>query len=495
MTPIEQVHNWSNFSGWEWDGFYLWPKWSYRLWKNIDTRQLENWVKICTKVVDTEVTYDWDILAVNPYALNSFSTDTWSWWKIYKDWVLKITLASWTAPHNAIMWFGKMTKLSDTTTYVYWFSQTSVWVWKIFRIATNYSTATDISQDFTLALWKTDNSNYMPVLSLPWKIIFWYWNTIYELSNWEILTELISFPKDSEIVAITYYQDIFKIYYNVPNYSGWPKNSFVNYWDWSSSAVETFVVYENSWVFQVINDWAFDYAVFGNSFSNDFYRMEGLNRVDVRVNTENSANNTRLLWAEWVIREWVIYLTWQNKLEEDCLYSFGNYYPWMSKSLMPENSGIEINKMYAWISDLYIYIDDVSAPWTGAIYTKSFLFSWNTELSWTIYSYAITWNFWMYTQKSIKEIDVSYYLPASSSSIKVYVKTSWWPTADNATGRTLIKTITDHLSRWVKIYASELSTLSVWKFYQLEYKVELITTSTSWPYLHQIRTVYNDNIQ
>jgi hypothetical protein len=74
---IEQVHNWNNFSGWEWDGFYLWPKWGYRLWKNIDTRQLENWVKICTKIVDTEDTYDWDINEVNPYASNSFSTDIW----------------------------------------------------------------------------------------------------------------------------------------------------------------------------------------------------------------------------------------------------------------------------------------------------------------------------------------------------------------------------------------------------------------------------------
>lgn len=495
MSSIEQIHNWSDYSGWEWDGFYLWPKWSYRAWENIDTRKLENWAMICSKIINTEDTYDGSILAVNPYASNSFSTDTWSWWKIYEQGELKITLSSWTSAHNAIMWFWKMTKLSDSTTYVYWFSQTSSWTGKCFRISTDYSTATDLSQDFTLALWRTANANYMPVLSLPGKIIFGYGNTIFQLSNSEILTELISFPKDAEIVSITYYQDTYKIFYNIPKYSNWPKEWFINYWDWISSSVSTFVKYDNSGILNVVNDGAYDYVVFWNTYSNDLYLVSGINRQELRINTENSINNTRLLWIEWVIREWVLYMTWINKLWNYCLYSYWNYYPWFNKSLMPENSWIYINKMYAGIRNLYIYSDDAWWDWVGGIYTKSFLFNSDSESSATLFSYAITGNFWIYTFKTIKEIDIAFNLVNELNSIKLYAKTTGWPTANNTTWRTLIKTITWTSVRWVKIYWSELSSLGIWEWNQLEYKAELIAANTTSPILNQVKTIYLDNIK
>jgi len=491
MTAIEQIHNWSNFSWWEWDGFYLWPKWSYRAWKNIDTRILENWVKVCTKFTSTEDEYNWSIVEINPFANKSFSTEVWDNWEIYEWWNYKFSLESSTSAYNKIRWFGRLTLTSDNTTYVYWFSSTSFGVWKIYRIATDYTSATEVTS-FSLALWRTAVYDYISVLSLPWRIIFWCWNIIYELSNTEILTELISFPKEADIISISYYLNKYKIYYNLSKYTSWPKDWFLNYWDGSSSAVDYFVKYENSWIINVINDGAYDYVVFWDTNTSDLYLMSWLNRQELRINTEwSSFNNTRSLWRKWTIREWILYIMWENKLWEDCLYSYWNYYPWTPKSLMPENSWQSFDKIYSDVNNLYGYIDDVTEFWNWVIYSKSFLYDWDEEDSWTIYSYAITWNYWGYTFKSIKEIDVFYTLLSSSKYIKIYIKTTWWPNANNTTGRTLIKTINNTLVRWIKIYSSELTALWIWIFNQFEYKVEL----GSWALLYQIRTVYNDNIK
>lgn len=492
MTAIEQIHNWSDFSWGEWDGFYYWPKWGYRLWKNINTKILENWVKVCTKFEDIGEIYSWDVLAINPYAYLSFATEDWNNWKIYKSWDLKITLSSWIAAQNKIMWFWKLTRTTDNINYVYAISQTSVWNWKVYRIATDYSSATEVG-GFSLALWRTATFNYISILSLPWRIVFWCWNTIFELTNTEVLTELISFPQDAEIISISYYLDKYKIYYNVPKYTNWVNDWFVNYWDWISEFVDYFVKYEKSWIINVLNNWAYDYVVFGSTYSNDLYVMSWLNREQLRVNTEWTTNiNSRNIYWIWDLREWIAYFYWMNKLWEECIYSYWNYYAGTSRSLVPENS-ITLNQMYASGDDLYARIDDWVSEWTGAIYKKSFLFSWSQESEWAIYSYPITWNYWGYTTKSIKEIDVTYKLWSSSRYIKIYVKISGSPTSNNTLWRTLIKTITwtDAEVRWVKVHSSELTAKWVWTFNQLEYKVELSESA----FLYQIRTVYYDNIK
>lgn len=502
MEAIEQVWNWGWFNWWEWDGFYNWPANSYRAGRNIESKQIENGLFICNKLVDTWLTYQWDILAVNPFENRCFSTRDGSTWKIYKDWVFKFNMDSWDSTWNTIQGFWIMNRSSDNITYSYWFSRTNNWTWKITRFSTDFTTPTyNIWTERNLWQWRNTNpnENIMPVLSVPTWIIWAYANTIFKLNRSEIIETLVTLPREVDIVWITFYQNTYKVFYNWPRYSWWPIDSYISIWDWANSLFTQTVKYENSPIRVVVNDWAYEYVVFWNNITSDLYRVWGLERGSpIRWNIEWSTwYNTRVFWTEWVIREWILYLKGTNKFDENCIYSYWNYYPWTNRQLVPENVK-NVSKMLASTSNIDIYIDDDA--WTNVwkIYTKSFLFNQIPELTGTILSYAMTWNGWLWSRKVLKRVDCSYQLYSNSDSIKIYSKTNWWPYGNNNTWWTLIKTITgeDYFQkRWVTFTSSELSAISVWEFYQLEYKVELIAWWNRSPILYQIKTSYLDYLK
>lgn len=502
MEAIEQVWNWGWFNWWEWDGFYNWPANSYRAGKNIESKQIENGLFICNKLVDTWFTYQWDIRAVNPFENRCFSTRDGSTWRIYKDWVLKFNMATWTTAWDTIQGFWRMNRNSDSITYSYWFSSTYFWQWKICRFDVWFWWVT-YSIGGSRTLWQSRINNpafdRMQILSVSTGIIWAWGNTIFKLNRSEIIETLLELPKEVDVVWITFYQNTYKVFYNWPRYDNWPIDSYISIWDGSSSLFTQTVKYENSPIRLVVNDWAYEYVVFWDSATSDLYRVWGLERWSpIRWNIENSTPyNTRVFWTEWVIREWIFYIKWQNKFLDDCIYSYWNYYPWTNRQLVPENVK-NISKMNAWTQFMDIYVDDDGWSNVWKIYTKSFFFNQESETTGTVLSYAMTWNGWLWSKKVLKRVDVSYQLYSSSDSIKIYSKTNWWPYWYNSSWWTLIKTITGSdysTKRWVTFTSSELSAMSVWEFYQLEYKVELTAGSTKSPILYQIKTSYLDYLK
>lgn len=499
MEPIKQLWTW-NCNWWEWDWFYNWPAWSYRAGNNLETKQVENWVCICNALVATAYTFIWDMTAVNPYEEMCFATrdDVADQAKIYYWWVFKFN--TWTRASDIIYWFWKMTRVSDTTSYSYWISWTSSWVWKVFRFATDFTSATSV-WTWTLWNWRTasPSNNRMPVLSVAWRIIFAWGNTIFEITDTEVITKLVTLPKEVDIVAISKYQYTYKVFYNWKRFANWTTDSYVAYWDWFDIAFSSTVKYEASPIRTVVNDWAYDYTTFWDKYTSDLYYVAWLNRWEpVRTNIEESTNNTRLFWLEWVIREWILYMTWTNKLWVDCLYSYGNYYTWTNNQLVPENSWKTITKINVTERVLYCYInDDVSAN-LWKIYTKNFFFATQPETTATIYSYPLTWNYWISTDKTIESIHIPYLLYHSSDHIKIYAKKTWSPYVANTSWWVQIADITwatDLAKRWKIIYRSSLVALDLWNFNQLEYKAELIAWSTKSPILWPIKTPYLDNLK
>lgn len=495
--PIKQVWNWNDFSWWEWDWFYYWPKWWVRVTSKVALREVENWARIVNLKTDTWITYLWDVRSINPFRSRCFSTRDVNTWKIYDNWVFKFNMATWTTAYDTIVWWWQLNRASDKTTYSYWISATSYWTWQIQRFDTNFWWVSYwIWWNRTLADWATNNPSYerAPVLSLPTRIIWGWSNTIFQIDRNEVIKTLISFPIWAEIRAITYYQDTFKIYYNLKRYTNWPTDWIIAYWDWISNTIEQFVKYENSNIQCVVNDWAYDYVVFWDWITSDLYYVWWLNRWNpVRVNTEqNFNNNNRIFWTEWFIREWILYITWQDKFWNECIYSYWSYYPWTPRSLISENdissySGSLINASSNQFFDIY-------DEWK--IYYQRYWVNEASSNQWILISYPIIWWLWIHTLKTIEKIDISYNLYSSSNYINVYVKKNWWPYSTNTTWWTLIKTITDNTKRWVKIYRNELISLWLWDFNELEFKIELNQPYNSYsPIFHQLRLEYLDNIK
>lgn len=504
MAEINQVWNWSDFSWWEWDWQYYWPEWWYRAGNNLETRQLENWVVICNKLTDTSQTYLWNIISVNNYEPRCFVTiDSTNYVRVYRNWTFLIPINTWTTAYDRVIGWGKMTRLSDTTTYNYAFTMTNSWVWKIHRFDVWMGGFSISMWTWTLWEWRTWNPAIQKVitLSLPWRIIFAYWNSIFEISNSEVVTRLLVLPKEVDIVAITQFQDTYKIFYNWERYSWWVKDWFIAYWDWWSELIDQYVEYDSSPIINVVNDWPYDYTVFWDWLSSDLYYVWWLQRWNpIRTNLESDVtnNNVRQLATEWGIREWILYLTWTNKLVQNCLYSFGNYYSWSRKQLVPQNiTTLNFDKINVWSSFIELYVNNAVSTWTWKIYTKSYQFWAQPESQAKIYSYALTWNYWMFTIKTIQAIYVAYQLFNANDSIKIYYKKDWWPYSTNGANWVLLKTITwsDYINkRWVKISRAELNQLELSNFYQLELYAELNATSTKSPILYPIRTIYIDNI-
>lgn len=495
MATIEQ--NWNiTFNWWEWDWFYNWPSWSYRAGSNLETKQLENWAMICNWLISTDNTYIWEIIAINWYEDKTFCTDdkVWHFWKIYYNWAFTFNL--WTGSQDRVYWFWKMTRLADNINYSYWFSWVSSWVWKIYRFANDFLSKSNI---WTRTLWKGRLTIWNKIITLwnNWRIIFATANTIFEITRQETITTLLELPKEADIIEITNYQDTYKIYFNLTRFPNWTTDSFIASWDWFDNVYSNYVQYEASPIRMVVNDWPYDYVSFWDNFTTDLYYVWWINRwKPIRTNIEESINNTRIFWTEWVIREWVLYMNWENKLWEKCLYSFWNYYPWSKSQLVPENKWKEINKLNVSERVIYCYINnDVSAN-VWKIYSRSLFFATQPESTATIYTYALTWNYWISTEKTINRVYVSYLLFHQSDHIKIYCRNNWWPYTENSSWWVLIKDITwtSYLSkRWCTINRNEIPT--IWDFYQLEYKIELISWRTKSPILWNIKTDYTDNIK
>lgn len=495
MSTVQQVWNWNNFSWWEWDAFFYWPAGWYRVSSQLETRMVENSIRISQKKTDTWLTYVWSILAVNPYADRCFTTRDWNIWKIYLNWTFQLDLSTWTWSWDRIIWFWKMQKSSSNIVYSYWITQASNWTGKIHRINTDAFQIDYSVWTYILSNSRTTNWTSLPVISKSDRIIFANWNTIFEFDSNEVLTTKVSLPIDYDIIAITEYQDTYKVFYNVPKYSSGNKDWYIAYWDWLSTDFQQIVSYENSPIITAINDWAYDYAVFWNNITSDLYYVGWLSRWQpLRVNTENSVNvNGRIFGRRWFVREWMLYITGNDKLTNNCIYTYGSYYPGTPKSLVStQNLVTSYNNVWlnAWEQIYYIYDNN-------KIWTQEFSFWVSSNEQWVCISYPITWKIWGFTEKTIDRIDIWYDLMWNANTIKIYARknartdtlnTDWW---------TLLRTISDNTKKFVRVEKNELLSLELWDFNTLEFKVELNKNSlaTFSPEFRNLRLLYKDNLK
>lgn len=495
MAAIEQVWNISDFSGWEADGFYNWPAGSYRMWTWLDTRRVENGARACNKM-PSQSTYTWVVQAVSEFWDKVYSTYTGTTGKVWQG-TSSLTLWSWTAAYDKILAFGKMKRTSTGTEYQYWFTATSSWVGNVHRFDNPVNSWVEYTVG-TFTMWNTRTTwpgiVKMPIISWNGEIMWAYGNTVWKIDGAHTVTQLLVLPKEWDIIAITEYQDTYKLYINQykEGVSAWSADCIIAYWAWLASAwITQDVMYKNSPVQTVVNDWPVDYAVFGTGYSSDLYVMQWLIRSPLRNNIEYSENNSRILLTESCILDGIIYILGTDKLNNTCIYSYGRHYPWTPNSLVPENI-LSSSTMKFWVSEVGIFV------YEGLnIYRKLKEFKAQAATTFTLYTYALRWSAWFYSKKSFKRIDISYRLFNASDTLKLYARINGWPYTANNSGWTLVKTITwatDIAKMGVRIDARELAALNLGDFNQLEYYVEWTNASTDSCILHQIRTTYFDNI-
>ena len=495
MSWIEQVWNISDFSGGEADGFYNWPTGSYRAGTWLDTRRVENWAR-ATNILVSQSTYTWVVQAVSEFWDKVFSTYTGTTGKVWQG-TSSLTLSSWSSTYDKILAFGKMRRSSDGIEYQYWFTATSSGIWNVHRFDEPVNSGVQYAiWTFTMGNTRTwaPLNNKMPIISGNWEIMWAYGNTVWKIDWAHTVTQLLVLPKEWDIVAITEYQDTYKLYIN--QYKAWlvtwSADCIIAYWGGLASVwITQKVIYKNSPVQTIVNDWPVDYAVFGSSFVSDLYIVQWLIRTPVRNNIEFSENNSRILGTESCISDGIIYILGTDKLNNTCIYSYGKYYPWTPNSLVPENV-LSSWTMKFWVSEVGIFVYE----WLN-IYRKLKEFKAQASSSFKLYTYALRWGAWFYSKKTLKRIDISYRLSNANDSLKLYARTNGWPYTSNSTGWSLVKNITwttYFAQMGVRIEHSEIQSLNIGNFHQLEYYVEGTNASTDSCILHQIKTTYIDNI-
>lgn len=463
MAWIERIWDIQWFSWWESDDIYIWPKDSFFSWEWIEIRKNLSGVRLSSGLVNTW----WSISGTICYMANLETLGIiWWWtvvctesWNIYLDWVLKETISTWTAAFNKVIGIWVMTV--SWSQYVYYISSCILWWAQIHRSNSDLSSFT-ISYKSFVTSYSIPNKSI--IINSNWYLYIWYNNKILSLySVWEILTDWLILPEKEIITWFTQFQNQYKIYSNL-----W--NSWIQYlWDWSSIEPDYRQIWENQPVLWVVNDWPYDYAILWfNEHYSDLYLITWTQKQEIRVNLEASFSSRILQW-NISIREWIVYISWGQSWESYnyWIYTYWNYYPGAPKSLVQE---------YSWWS---LGVFGFHSHWVGISYFSCS--DWNIysiehnnppsinkyATTWYVVTHMYQWNIW--EDKKINKIKVWFEVP-TSSSIKIYLRSSFgwlWilaKTIDNATYWD---------KKWLIIFNSELSSLGIWNFNEIQMKIEL----------------------
>ena len=103
------------------------------------------------------------------------------------------------------------------------------WAWVAERYITY--TSTDWNPFFTPPPWQPSPTI---LLNLWNRILFSYYNQIWQLSNSEVVTKLLTLPSEENVVWLTQFQWEYKIYTTVAESS-----SKIYQWDWLNNLCES----------------------------------------------------------------------------------------------------------------------------------------------------------------------------------------------------------------------------------------------------------------
>jgi len=412
---MERIWDIQWFSWGESDDPVRWPKDSFYSGENIEVRKSLSGVQLAAKITDTGWTINGDIIAMANLATLGISSGgivvCTSTGKIYLDWVLKTTLATWTSPHDRVSGIGVMTFGTDP--YVYYISNTSFGAWVIHRSTATLSAFNVSYKSFTTA--QTNSSPVSFVINADKNLNIAVNNKVIILTNSEVVVDKLEFEAAEQVRGLTWFQNSFKVYTN-------KKNSGIQYlWNGSSLTYEYRQEWENQPILWVTNDGAFDYAVLGFSASySDLYLISGTQKQELRVNLE-SATSSRTLNRYMSIREAIVYISGGSSGESTLngVYTFGNYYPWTPKSLVQQYSAPN------WVNFLF-HIHDLATSYFAADNSKVYTIEHNNPPFFNGYAttgYVVTQvhegNSW--EEKEISKIKVWFNL-WSGDSIKVYIR-------------------------------------------------------------------------
>jgi hypothetical protein len=488
LKTIPQEYNWNSFSGWEWDGFYYWPKGSYRLGANLETRKLENGVMVANKQT-VDHTYLGTIKGVSDYYDRLYSTMNWTTWKIYYAGAFKFNMAVGVVAHDTILGWGHMKRTAGTVVQWYGISAFNttckVHRFDVWFTGVTYSVASFTpTTEFAGTIYSRGS---IPTLSLPEGIKWAFGNIIYSMDVSEVVTASLTLQTSADIIGITVYQNQYRIYWNDGNIGN------VSSWDGSTNAVQQTVSYFNSPIVSVVSDWPYDWAVFGSSsITSDIYRMAGLERQSVRNNIEFSDWNSRYFSSAIGIKEWIVYIAGQNKNLASCMYSYGSYYPGVNRSLVPENLTVwdaTISRFSFWEQYIYTY-------YGNNVYKRSVLFKWEIDTTvGSITSFPCIGNIGIDTEKELTKIYVAYKLYNASDTIKIYARTNADPFDTNSSPAfVLLKTITGSITaRQEKITDLQIRTAGIGKWNQIEFRIDITNASTNSAIFYGLRAFYTDN--
>ena len=470
MATKLKIWDWTWFT-WLADNNIIWTKWQYANESyNIDTQTEPNWVKLTPAITEYHTTTDKPTVILNladywKTWILTFTDD----WKIYNNWTLIYTLATWYTIYDAVWQYN------------------SLWEFYVLFFTKDWINRLDITDNSVDVDWKTFTSETLRKypINVYWEIYFISEDKFYRLDNIWTLSSIYTFPTQDKVKWITFFQDNFNIYM-----------SWWNYWrQYLFPILSTTPYYNIIWEWLpflwVVNQWWLDYVVtWFNKLYSDLYLVSWTQRKSLKINWE-WGNSRQFTWLLYTRLE-DIYIWWEYK-SNDRLYRFWNYYNWYAQELIPflwwldwevKCINSSISALYIWTSANKVYELELNQPPS------------KYQVNWEIVSTII--DFWSpETKKFLNELHIAY------EHITTDISTRWWTITLYARkwqtdNWTTIKTHYSFDDIWVvKVYAQELTTIWFWDFYQIQFKLKLESENdnTTTPFVKKVRVIYTDNLQ
>jgi len=269
MASSPLIIQWNNFTWWVNDQKYQWQTGRYFSWYWVDTRRYDVRPTDNNNLIDTfgssirwlynvQKAWGWDQEIVWLSNKEIYLREEW------ETSVLKATASDWgkrMAHMTTVWWDQKLYYFQDTAP--------STVTKYIHRSNLDWSTFDDRYLTYTSDTWNSTSAplDWMQIVEEWYRIIFSHYNSILQIDNNEVVTNLIEFPYNENVIWITQFQWQYRIYTAI-----WLTASRLHIWDWSSSTLETSVNLEWIAINSVINKWAYDYA----SAENDLYKFAGV---------------------------------------------------------------------------------------------------------------------------------------------------------------------------------------------------------------------------
>ena len=456
MTKI--VWRLTDFTWWESDTPRKWPANSFQYAEWLDIRKHPWEIRLSWALTDTWWTFADDICFMEDIEKywGSWVVVATEDWKIYLDWVEQYTINTWTTVWNQIIGMAYMN--ISWTDYLYFITRASSWTAQIHRVTIDFNPANWSISHLTIntTSWNFDKA---PTISEATRIIFALWGKVFDIDIAETLTTKLEFSENDYIVAMTEFQNQYRIYSNIEDL-----DTYQYFWDWTSEDFDYKVKWKHLPIRAIENDWGYDYWItWFNQYYSDLYQIAGSQRQELRVNLEASTN-ARELNEHISSREWIFYISWARNWTY-WVYTYGNYFPWYSQSLVLEHPHPTDDRIL-WHTHI------ASESYFAAADNKVYVLNHNnpsSNLNTTWYIESLVWNGWAWNQFIKKSIDYAYVWfddATWTESINIYARANGW-------AYKLLKTISNNSEQWVRIDKTEFQSIWLWDFFDLEYKIVL----------------------